>query len=132
LDGEAGTVMVDPSAGIVSDANQRRARAEQRRAAAREHAAEPAVTRDGERVEVFANLGTGADAARAVELGAEGVGLLRTEFLFLGRAELPDEEEQTATLREIAQALDGRPLIVRTLDAGADKPLPALPVPVRG
>ena len=62
-------------------------------------------------------------------LGAEGVGLLRTEFLFLGRDELPGEDEQAETLREIAQALDGRPLIVRTLDAGADKPLPALPMP---
>jgi phosphoenolpyruvate-protein kinase (PTS system EI component) len=64
-----------------------------------------------------------------VELGAEGVGLLRTEFLFLDRTELPGEEEQAETLREIARALDGRPLIVRTLDAGADKPLPALPMP---
>ena len=69
------------------------------------------------------------EAARAVELGAEGVGLLRTEFLFLDRPELPGEEEQAETLREIARALDGRPLIVRTLDAGADKPLPALPMP---
>ncbi len=129
LDGEAGTVMVDPSADVVSDAQQRRERAERRRAAARERAHDPAVTRDGERVEVFANLGTGADAARAVELGAEGVGLLRTEFLFLGRDELPGEDEQAETLRAIAKTLGGRPLIVRTLDAGADKPLPALPMP---
>jgi phosphocarrier protein FPr len=129
LDGEAGTVMADPPAAVLSDAQDRRERAEQRRAAAREHAHEPAVMRDGERVEVFANLGTGSDAARAVQLGAEGVGLLRTEFLFLGRSELPGEEEQAETLREIAQALDGRTLIVRTLDAGADKPLPALPMP---
>ena len=57
------------------------------------------MTRDGERIEVFANLGTGSDAARAVALGAEGVGLLRTEFLFLDRQELPDEEEQAETLR---------------------------------
>lgn len=129
LDGEAGTVTVDPPADMVSDAQQRRERAQRRRAAAHERAHEPAVTRDGERIEVFANLGTGRDAARAVELGAEGVGLLRTEFLFLGRDELPGEEEQAQTLREIAQALGGRPLIVRTLDAGADKPLPALPMP---
>jgi multiphosphoryl transfer protein len=129
LDGEAGTVMVDPPADTVSDAQERRERGERRRAAAREHAHEPAVTRDGERIEVFANLGTGNDAARAVQFGAEGVGLLRTEFLFLGRNELPGEDEQARTLREIAVALDGRPLIVRTLDAGADKPLPALPMP---
>jgi phosphoenolpyruvate-protein kinase (PTS system EI component) len=62
-------------------------------------------------------------------MGAEGVGLLRTEFLFLDRPQLPDEDEQVETLRQIAVALDGRPLVVRTLDAGADKPLPALPMP---
>jgi phosphoenolpyruvate-protein kinase (PTS system EI component) len=63
-----------------------------------------------------------------VELGAEGVGLLRTEFLFLDRLALPSEDEQVEVLAQIAQALDGRPLIVRTLDAGADKPLPAVPM----
>ena len=80
-------------------------------------------------MEVFANLGSAAEAATAVEMGAEGVGLLRTEFLFLDRPQLPDEDEQVETLRQIAVALDGRPLVVRTLDAGADKPLPALPMP---
>ena len=129
LDGEAGSVIVDPPADVRRDAEERRERLMRRRALAREHAAEPAVTRDGTRIEVFANLGAAGEAAHAVELGAEGVGLLRTEFLFLGRDELPDEEEQTVTLREIAVALDGRPLVIRTLDAGADKPLPALPMP---
>ncbi len=129
LDGEAGTVTVDPPADVLEEARARRERLARRRAAAREHALEPAITRDGERIEVFANLGAAGEAARAVELGAEGVGLLRTEFLFLGRDELPDEEEQTETLRAIAVALDGRDLVVRTLDAGADKPLPALPMP---
>jgi phosphocarrier protein FPr len=129
LDGEAGTVLVDPPGDVVREAEERRGRAEQRRASARARAHEPAATRDGRRVEVFANLGSVDGAAPAVKLGAEGVGLLRTEFLFLDRAELPGEEEQAETLREIARALDGRPLIVRTLDAGADKPLPALPMP---
>ncbi len=128
LDGEAGTVLVDPPADVQRDAAERRERAERRRASARERAHEPGATRDGTRIEVFANLGAAAEAAKAVELGAEGVGLLRTEFLFLHRSELPDEDEQAATLREIAVALDGRPLVVRTLDAGADKPLPALPM----
>jgi phosphoenolpyruvate-protein kinase (PTS system EI component) len=84
---------------------------------------------DGTQIEVFANLGAADEAERAVGMGAEGVGLLRTEFLFLGRDRLPDEDEQAETLRRIAVALGGRPLIVRTLDAGADKPLPALPMP---
>jgi phosphoenolpyruvate-protein phosphotransferase/dihydroxyacetone kinase phosphotransfer subunit len=129
LDGEAGTLHVDPGEDVLRDAEERRERLAARRAAARQRAHEPGATRDGARVEVFANLGSAAEAATAVELGAEGVGLLRTEFLFLDRAELPDEDEQAETLRRIAVALDGRPLVVRTLDAGADKPLPALPMP---
>ncbi len=129
LDGDAGTLVVDPPAGELADAEHRRERAAARRAEARRHAREPATMRDGERIEVFANLGAASEAAAAVEAGAEGVGLLRTEFLFLDRPELPGEDEQAATLRAIARALDGRPLVVRTLDAGADKPLPALPMP---
>ncbi len=129
LDGEAGSVQVDPPADTLRAARERRERQQHRRAAALKRAHAPAVTRDGERIEVFANLGATGEAARAVELGAEGVGLLRTEFLFLGRDRLPDEDEQAETLRQIAVALDGRPLVVRTLDAGADKPLPALPMP---
>ena len=129
LDGEAGTLQVDPPEEVLREAEDRGERLAERRAAARERAHEPGATRDGARVEVFANLGSAAEAAKAVELGAEGVGLLRTEFLFLDRAQLPDEDEQAQTLREIAGALDGRPLVVRTLDAGADKPLPALPMP---
>jgi phosphoenolpyruvate-protein phosphotransferase/dihydroxyacetone kinase phosphotransfer subunit len=128
LDGDAGTLLVDPTEALLREAEDRRERDAQRRAAARERAHEPGAMRDGARVEVFANLGKATEAAEAVQLGAEGVGLLRTEFLFLDRAELPDEEEQAETLREIAVALDGRPLVVRTLDAGADKPLPALPM----
>jgi multiphosphoryl transfer protein len=129
LDGDAGTVQVDPPQEVLRDAEERREHAQARRGAARERAHETGATRDGARIEVFANLGSAAEAAEAVKLGAEGVGLLRTEFLFLDRQELPDEDEQAQTLREIAEALQGRPLVVRTLDAGADKPLPALPMP---
>ncbi len=129
LDGDEGTLQIDPAEEVQRDAEERRERAAQRSARARERAHETGATKDGKRIEVFANLGSAAEASKAVELGAEGVGLLRTEFLFLDRAELPGEEEQAETLREIARALDGRPLVVRTLDAGADKPLPALPMP---
>jgi len=129
LDGDVGTLEVDPSRDVQREASERRERAEARRARAIERAHETGATKDGTRIEVFANLGSTGEAAKAVALGAEGVGLLRTEFLFLDRAELPNEEEQAQTLREIATALDGRALVVRTLDAGADKPLPALPMP---
>ncbi len=128
LDGDEGTVLVAPSDEVAESARRRRELALERRRTARSHAAEPAVMRDGTTIEVAANLGGADDAASAVELGADGVGLLRTEFLFLDRLEIPGEEEQTETLARIAEALGGRPLIVRTLDAGADKPLPALPM----
>lgn len=90
---------------------------------------QPATTSDGHNVEVVANIGSEEDARRSVELGGEGVGLLRSEFLYLERATAPSEEEQTAIYRDIASTLDGRPMIIRTLDVGGDKPLPYLPMP---
>jgi phosphoenolpyruvate-protein phosphotransferase/dihydroxyacetone kinase phosphotransfer subunit len=126
VDGAAGTVDVDPDPETIAAHEARRAAADAERAAALARAAEPGGLADGRRVEVFANVGSVAEARLAVDQGAEGVGLLRTEFLFLDRATPPDEEEQVAVLREIAAALGGRPVVVRTLDAGADKPLPFL------
>ena len=81
------------------------------------------------RVPIYANIGNLTEAARAVELGAEGIGLLRTEFLFQDRALPPDEDEQTACYSAILRQLAGRPVIIRTLDIGADKPAPYLPLP---
>jgi multiphosphoryl transfer protein len=129
VDGDAGTVEVDPAPETVAERERARAAARERVARARERAREPARTRDGETIEVAANLGSAAEAAAAVELGADGVGLLRTEFLFLDRDEAPSEAEQREVYAEIAAALDGRPVVVRTLDAGADKPLPFLRQP---
>lgn len=126
LDGSEGTVLVSPDEEAAEHALHERELEVERRRRARHHAHEPAVTKDGTTIEVAANLGGAGEAAGAVELGADGVGLLRTEFLFLGRQEIPGEEEQVQTLTQIADALGGRPLIVRTLDVGADKPLPAL------
>jgi phosphocarrier protein FPr len=127
LDGAAGTVLVDPDPETARRAQVSERERQTHQAAARRRAQEPGRTRDGTRVEVFANLGDDTDAERAVSLGAEGVGLLRTEFLYLDRPQLPSEDEQAHTLERIATALGGRPLVVRTLDAGADKPLPGLP-----
>jgi phosphocarrier protein FPr len=128
LDGGTGELLVGPSEEQVREARERAEHAQERRATALEHAHEAAQTADGTRIEVAANLGGAGGAAAAVELGAEGVGLLRTEFLFLDRAELPSEEEQAETIAQIARELDGRPLVVRTLDVGADKPLPSVPM----
>jgi len=126
LDGAAGVLDVDPGADAVAEQEARRDAEEQERAALLARAAEPGALRDGRRVEISANVGSPAEARLAVGQGAEGIGLLRTEFLFLDRATAPDEDEQVAVLTEIASALEGRRVIVRTLDAGADKPLPFL------
>ena len=127
LDGDAGTVRVDPDPAAAERHRAQSAAADARHAVALEHAAGPAVTLDGVGIDVFANLGDIDGAPAAVEQGAEGVGLLRTEFLFLDRDELPDEDEQAEAYATVARGLGGRPLIVRTLDVGADKPLRALP-----
>ena len=127
LDGDQGSVQVAPGAADLAAAGEA---AEQRRRAgqrARRRAAEPAVTADGTRIEVAANAGSPEDVRQAVAAGADGIGLLRTEFLFLDAARMPTEAEQAAVYAELAQILDGRPMIVRTLDVGADKPLPYLP-----
>ncbi|WP_437774823.1 phosphoenolpyruvate--protein phosphotransferase [Sorangium sp. So ce1097] len=92
-------------------------------------AAERAVTRDGVRVAVLANIASADDARKAVRLGAEGVGLLRTELMFFDRATAPTEADQIAAYQAIADALGGRPLTIRTLDVGGDKPLSYMPLP---
>jgi phosphoenolpyruvate-protein phosphotransferase len=92
-------------------------------------AAQECHSLDGTRVEVFANLGSVADAIAAVDQGAEGCGLLRTEFLFIDRDTAPTESEQLAAYQSIANALAGRPLILRMMDVGGDKPLKYMPLP---
>ena len=118
-DASAGTVTSDPSDAALADA---RAAQVQREAAASAPITAGALA-DGTSVPLLANLGSPKDAARAVELGAEGVGLFRTEFLFLDSATAPTVEEQTAQYTELLQHFPGRKVVVRALDAGADKPL---------
>jgi multiphosphoryl transfer protein len=127
LDGDAGAVYVDPAPELVHDYERRGAKREEDARRALASAREPAQTQDGQRIEVVANVGSPEDVDAAVANGAEGVGLLRTEFLFLDRDSVPTEDEQYAAYTDIADRLQGRPLILRTLDVGADKPLPYLP-----
>jgi multiphosphoryl transfer protein len=118
----------------VTEDDVARIRRHQERLAARRaeelaHASEPAVTSDGHRVEVVANIGGLEDAQEATGKGAEGVGLLRWEFVFLDRTKAPTEDEQAEVYTAIAKALTpGQPLVIRTLDVGGDKPLPYLPI----
>ena len=129
LDADAATIAADPDAPALAAASERLARVRERRAAELEAAHSEGRMADGTRIEIFANLGSVADAAAAVKAGAEGCGLLRTEFLFLDRETAPDEDEQRDCYARIAATLGDRPLIVRTLDIGGDKPVPYLPMP---
>jgi phosphoenolpyruvate-protein phosphotransferase len=129
LDAEQGELLVDPPAQQREQLAERRERRALRLAGDRARALEPALTRDGARILVYCNLGAASEAAPAVAAGAEGCGLLRTEFLFLERQVAPTIEEQRQEYQAIATALAGRPLTIRTLDAGGDKPIAYLPQP---
>lgn len=128
LDGEQGVVWVSPEPDQVSLLQSRREAWLTARRAAQQERNRPATTQDGRRIRVLANISGVSEAVEAVECGAEGVGVLRTEFLFLGRAEAPDEEEQLFAYRTIAESLQGRPLVIRTLDVGGDKSLPYIEI----
>ncbi|MEW5957779.1 MAG: phosphoenolpyruvate--protein phosphotransferase, partial [Chloroflexota bacterium] len=129
LYGDAGTLIIKPSAATLTSARNSQQEHQVRRAAALMDAKHPAITTDNHQVEVVANIGHLAEAKQALAYGAEGVGLLRTEFLFLDRNQPPGEDEQFEVYRDIALALAGRPVIIRTLDVGGDKPLPYLTLP---
>lgn len=120
VDGTTGEVVAEPSDEDVAKART----LEAKRAEAAKAATGPAATADGERISVLANIGGPADVENAVKNGAEGVGLYRTEFLFLDRADKPSYAEQVKAYKAVADAFPGQKVVVRTLDAGADKPLP--------
>ena len=129
LDAERGFLRINPDREQLATAEAELSRRHERRAAEQAAAQSEGRTADGTRIEVLANVGSVAEAEAAVRNGAEGCGLLRTEFLFLDRQSPPDEAEQTAEYQRIATALAGRPLTLRTLDIGGDKPIPYLPLP---
>jgi phosphocarrier protein FPr/phosphocarrier protein len=129
LDANTGLLHVTPDSATLAEAERRIANERLQHEHERAAAQRPACTADGQRIEVYANLGSSAEALQAVALGAEGCGLLRSEFLFLDRHTAPSEDEQFAVYQQIASALDGRPLTIRTLDVGGDKPLDYLPMP---
>ncbi len=123
LDADAGVLRVAPDSETLAAAQADLARRAERRRLDQAAAGEAARLADGTRIEVLANLGAAGEAAPAVALGAEGCGLFRTEFLYLDRQVAPTAAEQQATYQAAADALKGRPLTIRTLDAGGDKPL---------
>jgi phosphoenolpyruvate-protein phosphotransferase len=129
LDGDQGSLYLEPSDADIESARQAQIALAEMRDVEYRTRYEPALTTDGHRLEVVANIGRAAEAAQAVEAGAEGVGLLRTEFLFLDRSDAPTEEEQYEAYRTMVEALGGLPLIIRTLDIGGDKNIPYLKLP---
>jgi phosphoenolpyruvate-protein phosphotransferase len=129
LDGSTGKLYVNPAESDIQTARKAQQQLLQQQEAANSARLAPAVTTDGYHVEVAANINRASEAPQAVAAGAEGVGLMRTEFLFLGRDSAPTEEEQFEAYRDMVQALGGRPLIIRTLDIGGDKEVPYLKLP---
>ncbi|KAA0579939.1 phosphoenolpyruvate--protein phosphotransferase [Azospirillum sp. Sh1] len=129
LDGNRGELLVFPPEDMLATTRTAVAARAARREENRRTSREDCRMADGTRIEVFANLGRVSDAPGAVVEGAEGCGLLRTEFLFLERQSAPTEDEQYQQYQQIADALEGRPLVIRTLDVGGDKPLSYLPLP---
>ncbi|HHW14764.1 MAG TPA: phosphoenolpyruvate--protein phosphotransferase [Firmicutes bacterium] len=127
VDGEAGRVILEPDAATRQALAERRGAAEREKERRRALKDLPAETRDGHRIELAANLGSPAEADLAREYGADGVGLFRTEFLYLNRTEPPGEEEQYTAYRTVLEKLGGRRVVIRTLDVGGDKQAGCLP-----
>jgi phosphoenolpyruvate-protein phosphotransferase len=128
LDGSTGEVVLDPDESTAARFDQARMAAAAADARALDEATLPAVTRNGIEVTLLANVGGSGEAARAVALGATGVGLFRTEFLFVERPVPPTENEQVAAYRAVVDAFAPHPVTIRLLDVGGDKPIPYLPI----
>jgi phosphotransferase system enzyme I (PtsI) len=129
VDGTEGFAIPDPDPGTVAEFEAKSERMVAEREALEEYKHLEARTRDGRRIEVSANLGSASEAEDALSWGAEGVGLFRTEFLFMERSQLPSEDEQYEAYGEVARVFGERPVIVRTLDVGGDKNLPGVDQP---
>lgn len=129
IDGGTGEIVIHPGESTVAAYEAKRAHQEEEAELLLQYADVPAVTVDGHRIEMAANIGTPEEAIGLVAKGAEAVGLYRTEFLFMSRSEMPDEQTQYEAYRAVLEAMEGRPVVIRTLDIGGDKELPYLDLP---
>ena len=124
IDGDAGIVIVDPSPIVLAEYGFKQRQGEVERERLQRLKTTPAITLDGQKIELLANIEQPEDAAAALKAGAVGVGLFRSEFLFMGRSgQLPNEEEQYQAYRRAVEGMQGMPVTIRTVDVGADKPL---------
>lgn len=126
LDGTLGEVIIQPDADTLAEFADKKTAEDARREMLRQYKDKQGGTSDGRRVIIEGNIGKPEDAVRVAEQGGEGVGLFRSEFLFMDRSDLPSEEEQFEAYKKACEALGGRPVIIRTLDIGGDKEVPAL------
>lgn len=129
MDGETGEIWVNPQDLELDTIRQREQEWSLRKEKQKQESSQPAVTRDGERIAIMANVGSAEEVRLAVANYAEGIGLLRTEFLFLDRQQAPTEEEQVQLMQQMLEPVKGKPVVIRTLDAGGDKSLPYLHMP---
>lgn len=129
VDALEGVVIIDPSDEEIAEYKEKAKAYEAQRAEWAKLVDAPSVTKDGKEVEIAANIGTPQDAEGAVENGADGVGLYRTEFLYMDSPDFPTEDEQYESYKEVLEKMDGKGVVVRTMDIGGDKFLPYLPLP---
>ncbi|CAG7654013.1 phosphoenolpyruvate--protein phosphotransferase [Paenibacillus allorhizosphaerae] len=129
LDATEGRVFIDPSEEVLAQYREKKQQYDERRAQLKRLSQQPSVTADGEHLELAANIGSIEDLAKVLENGADGVGLFRTEFLYMGRNSFPSEEEQYQTYKHVLEKLNGKRVVIRTLDIGGDKELPYLELP---
>ena len=126
LDGTSGEAILNPDDETVEKFKKMYSDYQNEKALLKEYAGKPSQTKDGVKVELVCNIGKPADANKAVECDGEGIGLFRTEFLFMDRDSMPTEEEQFEAYKEVAEKMRGKPVIIRTLDIGGDKDVPYL------
>lgn len=126
LDGETGEVFVSPDEACLEEYKAKREAYLAEKAALQAFVGKESVTADGHVVELCANIGKPEDALKVIECDGEGIGLFRTEFLFMDRPQVPTEEEQFTAYKKVAESLEGKPVIIRTLDIGGDKEIPYL------
>lgn len=129
VDGLDGDVIIDPSSDVIVQYEEKKAKYEAQKAEWAKLVNEPTVSKDGQHVELAANIGTPDDVKGVLENGGEGVGLYRTEFLYMGRDQLPTEDEQFDAYKTVLERMGEKPVVVRTLDIGGDKELPYLHLP---
>ena len=124
LDGESGEVIILPTDAEKSDYENKKKKYDANKEMLKKYRELPSISKDGKKVEIAGNIGSPEDAKKVIENGGEGIGLFRTEFLFMDRDGMPTEEEQFESYKEVATAMEGKPVIIRTLDIGGDKEIP--------